>query len=207
METEQERDYLSGPRPGTVPLDQEPILDLAADESARALKDRTEKSPLKLTANDKFILDLTEKLDLSSLIERGYIQAELEIGAGIVANFSSLNVSQIKAISHDTSKFKQQREVEVSPDGVERVVWVPDGEEIKEYHMQRTLAEGVVSIGDKALPGDLPSKMAFFNRLDSMIFNAVYRKFQQFLTALSYLFPSDNQKEMFESLKKALAPQ
>jgi hypothetical protein len=195
-------DKLIMPTAGRLPLFEEPILDAYADKAAKDLKKQPE---VKLSANDKFVLELVKTLPVGDLLQKGYLQTELEIGSGVKCVVRSLVYKQVESIAADVSKYQQKRAVEKLPDGTEREVWQPSLEEIKVYQVKRTLSEVVMSVGDVSTGSHMQARLSFFENLDSMVVNALYRRAQQFFTAVSLLFPSDNQKELVNTLKKAYA--
>lgn len=196
-------DKLVMPTAGRLPLFEEPILDAYSDRTAKDLKKKPE---FNLSANDKYILDLVKSLPVGELLQKGFIQADLDIGSGIKFTLRSLVYKQVEAIALDVSKYQQKTLIEKQPDGTQKVVWQPNIEEVKVFQVKRTLAEVVGFVGDLSTGPTVAKRMDFFENLDSMVVNAIYRRTQQFFTAVSLLFPSDNQKELVDTLKKAYAP-
>lgn len=201
----EEKDNIVMPTAGRAPLFEEPVLDVIADESSKKLR---EKEPAKLTANDKYILDLMEKIPLDDLFKKGYVEITQELTDRISApvTLRSMNYKQIEVIANDVSRFQQQKDIEKFGDNIEREVWRPSVEETRLFQMKRTLCEMVNTIAGNTVGRTLPERMSFFDSQDNFIVNALYRRAQQFLTALSLLFPSENQKEFVATLKKASAP-
>jgi hypothetical protein len=195
---EETQDKIPVSSTGKHPMFEEPALNSFADKASKDLK---AKPADKLTANDKFVLDLTKTLPLMDLLRDGYMTCTLEIAQGVKATFRSLVYKQVEAIAKDVSGFQQQRDIQKIGEK-ERITWQPGFDEVKAYQVKRTLAESLLAIGDKS-PGQVSGeRMSFLDGLDGMFVNALYRKMQQFFTATSLLFPSDYQKELLDTLKK-----
>lgn len=196
---QKEKDLIPALTPGQLPLFEEPVVDALSDRNQKDLK----KKPVdRLTANDRAVLDLMKSLPLIDLLQKGFMEVSMDIGNGIKATFRTLVYSQLERISNDVSRFQQQREVQKQSDGKERLTWQPSVDEIRTYNVKRTLAESLISVLDKSTGQVSGERLAYIESLDGMIVNALYRKMQQLFTAVSLLFPSDNQKELVESLKK-----
>lgn len=198
-----EKDYIPLGTPGKSQIFEEPVLDVLTDKSSKDIK---EKPPVDLTANDKFVLSLMDRLPVADLLQKGYMQISLEIGSGISIQARTLVFKQLEHIASDVSHFQQQVEHEEDEKGIKTEVWRPSPEEVRIYQMKRTLADVVYSVGEVQTGPSLRHRLDFFDNLDGMILNAIYRKVQQFFTAVSLLFPSDNQKQLVTNLKKVSAP-
>jgi hypothetical protein len=198
MELQEQQDLIPLGTAGKLPIFEEPVMNAFADKASKDLK----KKPIdKLTANDRFVLDLTKQLPIMDLLKDGYMTVTMDVGSGIKGTFRTLVYSQLETIANEVSRFQQQRELRKIGDK-EHLVWQPTLEETRVYQVKRTLAESLVAIMDRPIGQVTGEKIQYLNGLDGMLVNALYRKMQQFFTATSLLFPSDNQKELIETLKK-----
>lgn len=179
------------------PLNDEPVLNILADKTVRDLKAKPAKD---LSANDKAILDILHELSPGELLRNNHITRTWMVCLGLEATFRTVLMRQTEAITRDVSKYAQQREIEKGKDGIERVVWQPNEDEIRAYGTKRAMCEGVISMGGFNLH-DKPvgERLAFFEDMDTHLLNATYRLMQKFYTAVGLLFPSDNQKELLET--------
>lgn len=187
-----------------TPLNDEPVMDILADKTMKDLKAKPAKE---LSANDRAVLDILHDLSPGELLRQNYIDRTFEVCPGLPVTYRTLLLRQTEAVGNDVSKYQQQREIEKGQDGVERIVWRPTEEQVRAYGTKRVMCEGVIAMGGHVLKDTpVPSRLAFFEDMDIHLLNATYRLMQKFYTAVGLLFPSDNQKELLETLKKVWAP-
>lgn len=186
------------------PLSDEPVLDILADKAVKDLRDKPAKD---LSANDKAILEILAGLTPSEILLKNCFERTYPLIAGLDVTVRTLLMRQTEAVALDISKYQQQRELETGTDGVERVAWQPTLDQVRAYGTKRSLCEGIVKMGNFNIAEmGVPQRLAFFEDMDTHMLNGTYRIMQKFFTAVGLLFPSDNQKEMLQTLKKVWAP-